>query len=189
MSKLSQPMIDALVGSEKDEFGYRLGEIKRQTYTALEGRGLVQGRGPTQGGWLTPEGVQARSEHVSTPEHPDAQLNSLADWERDLLGDEIPISQVLAKVEASVSQDEAELIIPNGANITPEMIDQAAQNLLKAVDLDRPHVVPNREDKRKQKFSVRGAWQRLQERKRVRAHLKYGDPIHRKGDVNKSNAA
>jgi vacuolar-type H+-ATPase subunit I/STV1 len=51
---------------------------------------------------------------------------------------------------------------------------QAVQDLLKAVDLDKPIVVPNREDKRKVKFSLRGALARLAERKRVRQVKKYG---------------
>lgn len=45
----------------------------------------------------------------------------------------------------------------------------------KAVDLDKPHVVPNRADKRKAKFGLKGALSRLIQRQRNRRVAKYGD--------------
>lgn len=140
MSKLSQPMIDALVSSTEDEFGFQLGEIKRQTYTALEGRGL------SSGGWLTPAGIEARSEHVSTPETVVPQDEPLADWERELLGEtEVVAPAVITHPTPSEQGGEPDYAYENSIRGR----DALAEDLLKAVDLDKPHVVPNREEKRK----------------------------------------
>jgi hypothetical protein len=100
----------------------------------------------------------------------------LADWERELLGSETP----------------AKPPVTNGEGITPEMVDQAAENLLKtpeqlaALDslldhVDKPVVVPNRQDKRKVR-GVRAALSRLGERRRARRVAKYGQTNY-KGEV------
>lgn len=63
MSKLSGPMIDALVTAVQYDDGFRLSDhVKPNTRAALETRKL------TEGGWLTIDGVKARTENMTLPE-------------------------------------------------------------------------------------------------------------------------
>jgi hypothetical protein len=129
---------------------------KQSTVNALASRGLV-----SLDRYLTPEGVEAARQlgNDTTTYNDPAPIEVL---EELLEGD--PWSP-----EKAVETTEG-----NPAGITPEMVTQAAQNILKAVDLDEPHTVPNREDKRKVKFQLRGALSRLKERQRVKRMKKYG---------------
>lgn len=59
---------------------------------------------------------------------------------------------------------------------SPELTtDQEAALESLGLLLDTPQVVPNRADKRRTKFSLRGAVSRMNERKRARRAAKYGD--------------
>lgn len=157
--KLSPAMVDALKGAVVDGPMVRVPTgTKVQTVRGLESRGLSD-----TAGYLTDDGVEAAR-----------QLG--AELASDSLTDDVQVQQQDKEIQAL-----EELLTgdPWGTdvkpeNITPEMIDQAAQNLLKAVDLDKPITVKNRADKRWEKFSLRGALARLAERKRVRQVKKYG---------------
>lgn len=169
--KLSPAMVTALEGAVVEGAMVRVVDgTKAQTVKGLESRGLTD-----SAGYLTPEGVEAARQlgndtttyNEKAPETPSADLT-----------DDVQVEQqasAIAALEDLLTGD------PWGSdvkpeNITPELIDQAAENLLKAVDLDKPQVVPNRADKRYAKFSLRGALSRLAERKRVRQIKKYGTP-------------
>ena len=158
--KLSPAMVTALKGAEIREGRVFVPDTtKAQTVKGLEARGLM-GEGTNE---LNADGVEAAR-----------QLGAVLS--SDSLTDDVQVQQQDKEIQAL-----EELLTGDSwgtdvkpENITPEMIDQAAQNLLKAVDLDKPYVVPNREDKRKVRFSLRGALARLAERKRVRQVKKYG---------------
>lgn len=191
--KLSAAMETALLEAEigfSPNFGVYTGVVpqgtKAQTVKGLASRGLTD-----DSGIITPAGAEAAqalgkvlppwrapgtalsaaqidqeiSEGIVTA-HPDRVAEPLADWERELLDEN--------------TTNSVDVIAP--AVITEQHVAQAAHNIApdlfpapqKAVDLDKPHVVPNREDKRKVKFSLRGALARAAERRRVRQVNKYG---------------
>lgn len=155
--KLSPAMVTALMGAEVvGDSAFVTSDTKAQTVKGLESRGL------TTGSLLTAEGVEAARQlgnDLTTYNQPATVVEEpVADWERELLG-----AETSAPAPDSVLRE-----------ITPEMVDEAAQSLLKAVDLDAPHVVPNRKDKRKGRFQIKGALSRLKERQRVKRMNKYG---------------
>jgi|SRR6185503_6244110 len=142
--KLSPAMVTALKGATIEGAHVRVSNDTKGQTV----KGL-ETRGLTDDkGYLTPEGVEAA---------------------RQLGNDTTTYNQPVEAAEKPVETTEG-----NPAGITPEMVQEAAQNLLKAVDLDKPEVVPNREDKRKSKFQLRGALSRLNERRRVKRMKKYG---------------
>lgn len=158
--KLSPAMETALKGVIIVEGGLPRvpNDTKTQTVKGLQTRGLTDSEG-----YVTPLGVEAARQlgnDTTTYNQPTPVVEEpLADWEIDALNG----SETTAPAPDSILRE-----------ITPEMVDQAAQNLLKAVDLDAPHVVPNRKDKRKGRFQIKGALSRLKERQRVKRMNKYG---------------
>jgi len=155
--KLSPAMVTALKGATIEGAHVRVShDTKGQTVKGLETRGLTDDKG-----YLTPEGVEAAR-----------QLGN----DTTTYNDPAPIEVLEELLEGDpwASQKPVETTEGDPAGITPDMVTQAAQNLLKAVDLDKPHAVPNREDKRKIKFQLKGALSRLKERQRVKRMYKYG---------------
>jgi len=163
--KLSPAMVTALKGAEiLNATGPTLPEsTKQSTVAALASRGLV-----SLDRYLTPEGVEAAR-----------QLGN----DTTTYNDPAPIEVLEELLEGDpwASEKAVETTEGNPAAITSEMVTQAAQNLLKdptdlakAVDLDKPHVVPNREDKRKVRFQIKGALSRLRDRNRTKRMKKYG---------------
>jgi hypothetical protein len=159
--KLSPAMVAALKGAEVISGQVYVAEgTKAQTIKGLESRGLTLPESRV----LSVDGVEAAR-----------QLGN----DTTNLTDAVQIDQQASEIDAlnAILRDDT----PKGEGITPEMIEQAASNLLKdpqalakAVDLDKPQFVPNREDKRKVRFSLKGAIARRNERKRARKAAKYG---------------
>jgi hypothetical protein len=159
-------------------------DTKSQTVKGLETRGLTD-----SAGYVTPLGVEAARQLG-------AEVANLGEkgFEFGVTGPDATIEELEALLEGDPWDSEKAVEATDSVlrDITPEMVDQAAQNLLKAAedvsdesettatalkliaDLDKPEVVPNREDKRKVKFQLKGALSRLKERQRVKRMKKYG---------------
>ena len=155
--KLSPAMVTALKGATIEGAHVRVShDTKGQTVKGLETRGLTDDKG-----YLTPEGVEAAR-----------QLGN----DTTTYNDPAPIEVLEELLEGDpwASEKPVETTEGNLADITPDDVKEAAQTLLKAVDLDKPEVFPNREDKRKIKFQLKGALSRLKERQRVKRMNKYG---------------
>lgn len=195
--KLTPAMETALKGAEvkfAPNFGVYTGIVaegtKSQTIKGLDSRGLTD-----KSGILTQDGVEAArqlgvvlppyqapgsdlsaaqieqeiSEGIITP-HPDRVVDNqrqnredppLADWERELLHSN--------PWEPKTSPDNNVEAV--GTDVSPEQAKLTHQ-LQKLVD--KPVVVPNREDKRRKKFSLKGAASRLFQRQKNRRIQKYG---------------
>ncbi len=170
--KLSPAMVDALKGARvfPDGRPFLMEDVKQQTLKGLSSRGLTH---KDDLRFLTTEGVEAARQlgnDTTTYNDPaPVQDEPLSEWEIDALNG----SDTAAPAPDSALRE-----------ITPEMVTQAAENLLKTPDqlaaldslldhVDKPVVVPNREDKRKAR-GIRAALSRLGERRRARKVAKYG---------------
>lgn len=165
--KLSPAMVTALKGSIMVTGGLARvsDDTKSQTVKGLESRGLTD-----TAGYLTDQGVEAARQLGAELAFAEAELPS------DSLTDDVQVQQ----------QDKEIQVLAGSMNrITPEMVTQAAENLLKTPEqrkaleelahhVDKPVIVPNREDKRKAKFKLRGAFSRLVQRQKARRMAKYG---------------
>lgn len=162
---LSPAMVTALKGAYVDgHLVYPAGGTKAQTLKGLESRGLmIPGTGR-----LNADGYEAARQLGAEVPFTGAETGS------DGLTDDVQLDQ---------QDTEIQMLTESMSRVTPEMVTQAAENLLKtpdvaelnkAVDLDKPVIVPNREDKRKTKFKLRGALSRLVQRQKARRMAKYG---------------
>jgi hypothetical protein len=198
--KLSPAMETALKGATigfSPNFGVYTGIVpegtKSQTTKGLASRGLSD-----ESGILTTDGVEAArqlgvelppwqapgndvsaaqieqeiAEGIITP-HTDRVVpmvtlvdEPLADWERELLHTNMwePKTGIDTNDEQTANYVAATTLTP----VQQEAVDQLADLL------DKPVTVPNREDKRKMKFSLRGAASRLFQRNKQRRISKYG---------------
>lgn len=180
--KLTPAMEKALAGAQigfSPNFGVATGivapDTKTQTVKALHARGLAD-----LSGALSPEGVEAA-----------IQLGQARpEWKAP--GTPLAAAQIDQEISEGIITPHPDRVPGQvGSEITPEMIDEAARSLApavfgkpqKAVDLDKPIVVPNRKDKRKARFSLRSAYSRMVERKRARKVAKYGQTNYT-GEVN-----
>lgn len=193
--KLTAAMEKALSGAEiafSPNFGVATGVVapgtKSQTVKALNTRGLA-----TLAGVLTPEGVEAAvqlgrarpewkapgtplaaaqieqeiAEGIITP-HPDRVAPEAT---ADGLTDATQVDQQGEEIETlSESLDRS---FPKTDDTDVRDTTAVEDVLRKAVDLNKPHVVPNRKDRRKAR-GIRAALSRLTERRRVRKVRKYG---------------
>lgn len=157
--KLTPAMETALKGARikwSPGFGRYAGVVpedtKGQTVKGLNTRGLSD-----SSGFLSDDGVEA-ARQLGAEFPPKGEVSDLA-----------ALEALLEPVGFEVTPE------PNPRAITPEMIEKAAEDVLsRAVDLNKAHVVPNREDKRKSRFSLKGAYSRMVSRKRQRKVKKYG---------------
>lgn len=168
--KLSPAMVTALKGATilTNEDGTRSvaglpAETKTQTVKGLESRGLSEGLE------LTPEGVEAAFQ-LGNDIRP---VELTDDVQLDQQADEIAVlEELLQPVGHSFDQKTGVVDSkPVDAGLSAE---QAKFGEALGKLLDTPHVVPNRQDKRKARFSLKAAYSRMVERKRQRKIKKYG---------------
>jgi len=144
--------------------GVVLPNTKAQTVKGLHTRGLTD-----PDGFLTESGVEWARQlgaEIPPPVAQPVQDEPMADWERELL-------ELVAPPVGHDFHEKAEELDAPAVDSGPSA-EQAKLGAELSKLLDTPKVVPNRKDKRHARFSLKGAYSRLVERKRQRKIKKYG---------------
>lgn len=144
--KLTQPMVDALVGAVYyPGDGYQLDEVKTVTRKALEARGL------TEGGWLTPEGIDARVANGGEVQVETESAGTVAVVQDEVfLSDAAKAVLVLSDDEEPLAVWEAELLgLVTSHPFEPNIIVTVGEaKALVDEDLKTARVLPNRATRR-----------------------------------------
>lgn len=158
--KLTDAMVTALKGAViVGDVVHVADGTKAQTIKGLESRGLSDLNGE-----LNANGVEAARQLGN-------DTRKVAETPADGLTDGAQVVQQGEEIKTlSESLDRS---FPKTDDTNVRDTTAVEDVLRKVVDLDKPHVVPNRKDRRKAR-GVRAALSRLTERRRVRKMRKYG---------------